>query len=60
MKFKLSSYLITFVMVVTAVAQSEVDLSSHPYIPAGPNDLRSPCPGLNTFVPLSLSNTTLA
>ncbi|THU91329.1 hypothetical protein K435DRAFT_576124, partial [Dendrothele bispora CBS 962.96] len=22
----------------------------HPYIPPGPNDLRGPCPGLNTFV----------
>lgn len=23
--------------------------AAHPYIPAGPNDIRGPCPGLNTL-----------
>ncbi|KAJ8081111.1 hypothetical protein PM082_017952 [Marasmius tenuissimus] len=49
MKFKLSSSLVAFAMVATAMAQSEIDFSSYPYMAAGPNDSRSPCPGLNTL-----------
>ncbi|KAK1233465.1 hypothetical protein PQX77_003361 [Marasmius sp. AFHP31] len=36
-------------MAATAMAQSEVDFSSYPWMAAGPDDLRSPCPGLNAL-----------
>jgi hypothetical protein len=29
---------------------SDVDFSQHPWIAPGPNDVRGPCPGLNTYV----------
>jgi hypothetical protein len=32
---------------------SHVDFSQHPYKAPGPNDLRGPCPGLNTYVNLT-------
>ncbi|KAJ8081080.1 hypothetical protein PM082_017921 [Marasmius tenuissimus] len=44
MKFKLSSSLVAF-----AMAQSRVDFSSYPWMAAGPDDLRSPCPGLKAL-----------
>jgi hypothetical protein len=34
----------------SALGGSQVDFSQHPYKAPGPNDLRGPCPGLNTYV----------
>ncbi|KAL0573897.1 hypothetical protein V5O48_008045 [Marasmius crinis-equi] len=53
-------------MVATVLAdgQPEIDFSAHPYMAPGPNDSRSPCPGLNTlanhgFLPRDGRNITV-
>ncbi|KAL0564181.1 hypothetical protein V5O48_017874 [Marasmius crinis-equi] len=46
MNYKLSSSLVGLVMMASAVA---VDFSDYPWKAPGPDDLRSPCPGLNTL-----------
>ncbi|KAL0573901.1 hypothetical protein V5O48_008049 [Marasmius crinis-equi] len=66
MYFKISSQLVAMVMAVAVLAQSQpdIDLSAYPYMPPGPNDSRSPCPGLNTlanhgFLPRDGRNLTV-
>jgi hypothetical protein len=49
------SALLGSVLAVASAGGSQVDFSQHPYNAPGPNDLRGPCPGLNTYVYLSLS-----
>jgi len=56
----LSTTLLTFATVALATlvnaavepvfVKQEVDFSQHQYIAPGPDDVRSPCPGLNTYV----------
>jgi len=33
---------------VRKFTKQDIDWSQHQYVPAGPDDVRSPCPGLNT------------
>jgi len=39
--------------------RQEVDWSLHAFAPPGPDDVRSPCPGLNTYVVYQTTGTTL-
>ncbi|KAL0570571.1 hypothetical protein V5O48_011390 [Marasmius crinis-equi] len=59
MNYKLSSSLVVLAMVAStvadmtaftaSVAEEQIDFSAYPWKAPGPNDLRSPCPGLNTL-----------
>ncbi|KAF9265234.1 Cloroperoxidase [Marasmius fiardii PR-910] len=46
---KLLSSLVFIAVASTALADDEVDFSAHAWQAPGPNDSRSPCPGLNTL-----------
>ncbi|KAL0570572.1 hypothetical protein V5O48_011391 [Marasmius crinis-equi] len=65
MNLRFSSALIALVMAATAVADAQIDWSAHQWMAPGPNDLRGPCPGLNTlanhgFLPRDGRNITVS
>ncbi|KAL0576152.1 hypothetical protein V5O48_005820 [Marasmius crinis-equi] len=64
MNLRFSSALIALVVAATAVADAQIDWSAHQWMAPGPNDLRGPCPGLNTlanhgFLPRDGRNITV-
>jgi hypothetical protein len=48
------SALLGSALAAASAGGSPVDFSQHPFKAPGPNDLRGPCPGLNTYVYLFL------
>ncbi|KAL0567409.1 hypothetical protein V5O48_014586 [Marasmius crinis-equi] len=66
MNHKILSLLVGVAMVATGtMSDPQVRFSNYPWIAPGPNDLRSPCPGLNTlanhgFLPRDGRNITVS
>ena len=40
--------ILPFAVIARDIVKQDIDWSKHQFVPAGPDDVRSPCPGLNT------------
>jgi hypothetical protein len=52
---KIKALVLISALLGSALGGSQVDFSQHLWKAPGPNDLRGPCPGLNTYVSFASS-----